>query len=213
MVELDSIIVVLLLEAVIAFFLVLITVYLFARGKSKGDQLVSNKVIAKLKKTGSKKSEKLSALINAHVDIDSVELNEILAEMESSERQLYKQIIKMYLKRDVNALLSIDKRIDDFSEPYFKIMGYSVAKTGDTDKQQMDEKKVQLLTEQNEQISEQLTIAMTTIDEISAEYSKVFAGTQTELELANSSKKMMDLFKQASQKIATLSLEEGGSSL
>ena len=57
MVALDSIIVVLLLEAVIALFLVIITVYLFARGKSKDEQLVPNKVIGKLKKIGSKKSE------------------------------------------------------------------------------------------------------------------------------------------------------------
>lgn len=203
MIELDSIIVILMIEGLFALLLVIVALYLFSSHKSKGDQLASNKVIARLKDTGNLKAKKLTTLVATNVDIEPAELNEILAEMKSSERQLYKQIIQLYLKRDVDALANIDQQIDRFSEPYFKVLAHSVGGAVDTETIEEYEKKNYLLMEQNDRLGEQLSLAMATIDEISSEYSKVFSGTQTELELKNSSKKMLGLFQQASQKMAT----------
>jgi len=209
MIELDSIIVILMIEGLVALLLVVIALYLFSSHKSKGEQLASNKVIRKLKDSGNIKAKKLSSLVATHVDIEPNELNEILTEMKSSERQLYKHIIQMYLKRDVDALATIDKKIDDFSEPYFKMLAHSVSDTIDIESESEDKKTIDLLVDQNEKLSEQLTLAMGTIDEISAEYSKVFTGQQTELELKNSSKKMLGLFQQTCQNISAASISVG----
>jgi len=197
------------IEGLVALLLVVIALYLFSSHKSKDEQLASNKVIRKLKDSGNIKAKKLSSLVATHVDIEPNELNEILAEMKSSERQLYKHIIQMYLKRDVDALATIDQKIDSFSEPYFKMLAHSVSDTVDSESESEDKKTIDLLVDQNEKLSEQLTLAMGTIDEISAEYSKVFTGQQTELELTNSSKKMLGLFQQTCQKISAASISVG----
>nr|WP_305909126.1 hypothetical protein [Methylomarinum sp. Ch1-1]MDP4522014.1 hypothetical protein [Methylomarinum sp. Ch1-1] len=42
---------------------------------------------------------------------------------------------------------------------------------------------------------------MKTMDEISAEYTRVFSGKQSELELENSSKKMLRIFQEAENTI------------
>jgi len=201
------------IEGLFALLLVIVALYLFSSHKNKGDQLASNKVIARLQDTGNLKAKKLTTLVATHVDIEPAELNEILADMKSSERELYKQIIQLYLKRDVEALANIDQQIDRFSEPYFKVLAHSVAAAVNSETIEEQEKKNHLLMEQNEKLGEQLNLAMATIDEISAEYSKVFSGTQTELELKNSSKKMLGLFQQASQKIATTFNNAEGESL
>jgi len=64
------------------------------------------------------------------------------------------------------------------------------------------------LTEDNNRLAEQLTVAMSTMDEISDEYTRVFSGTQTELELENSSKKMFSIFQKAGQKISKTIVQE-----
>jgi hypothetical protein len=114
---------------------------------------------------------------------------------------LYQQIIRIFLNRDATVLGDIDQQIDKISEPYCKMLSYSSGSKDDTDKVKQQEQENDQLTRENERLGEQLTIAMNTMDEISAEYTRVFSGTQTELELENSSKKMFSIFQQASQKI------------
>lgn len=203
MIELNSIMVVFMAEAVLALFLLIFALLLFSRKKAMGAQEASGKVIDKLQDTESIKAEKLRTLISAHCNIDANLLNELLAEVKTSERHLYQQIIRMFLNRDSKVLEEIDQQIDKISESYCKILTHSSGGVADADEANRQELKNDQLVSENERLGEQLTIAMNTMDEISAEYTRVFSGTQTELELENSSKKMFAIFQQAGQKIKT----------
>ncbi len=196
MIELDSLIVVFMLEASLALFLLIIALFLFRKNNRKGELVVSAKVIEKLQDTENIKAKKLNALFSTHCDLDANALNELLGEIKSSERTLYQQIIRIYLTKDAKSLNKIDQHIENLAEPYCKVLTYS---SGGAEKEKQYEEKLQQLMGENERLGEQLTIAMTTMDEISAEYTRVFSGTQTELELENSSKKMFNIFQQAGQ--------------
>jgi len=128
----------------------------------------------------------------------------LLNEISSSERILYQQIIQIFLNRDVELLNDMDQYIDNISEPYCKIIRHSSGNAEESDTLNAAEDKIERLMQQTERLGEQLTVSMNTMDEISAEYSRVFSGTQTELELENSSKKMFAIFHDAEQQIRDL---------
>lgn len=209
MMELNSITVVILMEALLALFLLTFALLLFLRKKSIGDQDVSRNVIDNFQNTEDVKVEKLSAIVTAHCNIEPELLNELLDEVKSSERHLYQQIIRMFLTRDGKLLEDIELHINQLSEPYCKFLTHSSDSTVVAGKVNEQEQKNSQLIEENGRLSEQLTIAMSTMDEISAEYSRVFSGTQTELELGNSSKKMFAIFQNAGVQIKTTTEIEG----
>lgn len=197
------------MEALLALFLLTFALLLFLRKKSIGDQDVSRNVIDNFQNTEDVKVEKLSAIVTAHCNIEPELLNELLDEVKSSERHLYQQIIRMFLTRDGKLLEDIELHINQLSEPYCKFLTHSSDSTVVAGKVNEQEQKNSQLIEENGRLSEQLTIAMSTMDEISAEYSRVFSGTQTELELGNSSKKMFAIFQNAGVQIKTTTEIEG----
>ncbi len=204
MIELNSTLFILMLESQLVLFLILLVVFFLFRIKRKTEQQVSDKVIAQLKDKALVKQKKLISLISAGGDMEPAQLNEFLNELKSNENQLYKQIIELFLQRNTAVLETLDQYVDNISEPYLKLLAQS-AEQGNTEEV---ENKTQLLMEQNKRLGEQLSVAMITIDELSAEYSRVFNGTQTELELQDSSQKMLEIFRQNSQKYKLASTEE-----
>ncbi len=205
MVELNSVLMLFMLEASVVLFILILLIFLFSKNNRKKEYAASAKVIDQLQDTENIKAKKLASLFSTHCKLEQEVLNSLLTEIKSSERNLYQQIIKTFLTRDVKLLGKIEQQIDKISEPYCKVISH--ASSGKVEDKESEE-KLQRLTEENKRLAEQLTIAMNTMDEISAEYTRVFSGTQTELELENSSKKMFDIFQQASQKIGETIREE-----
>jgi hypothetical protein len=91
------------------------------------------------------------------------------------------------------ALLNqIDKRISNLSLPYCDLLTNLHTSTT---LPQVSSNPKQGLERINQQLVQQLDTAMQTIDEITAEYTRVFSGNQTALELENSRKKMLQIFQ------------------
>lgn len=187
MIELSSLSVVFLIEATLALFVLILVLFLIQKSKSKGEYAASVKVINKLQSAEKTKEKKLTDLFSAHCELGSEAVNDLLGEVKAGERALLQKIIRIYLNKDAKVLSQIDKQVDKLSEPYCKALAHSSGGNAEKDKQFED--KLEKLALENKRLSEQLTIAMNTMDEISAEYTRVFSGTQTELELENSSKK------------------------
>jgi len=206
MMEISPVSMVFMLEASIVLVLLLLILYFVLKNNSKGDEAASSKVIDKLQDTEKLKSKKLAELISEHCELEQGDLDNLLAEVKKNERNLYQQIIRIFLKRDVDLLGKIDQHIDKFSEPYCKILSHASGGGGEKEKEL--EEKLNKLAEENTRLAEQLTIAMNTMDEISDEYTRVFSGTQTELELSNSSKKMFSIFQKAGVKISETVVKE-----
>ena len=130
-------------EALLAFFLLILVWFFISKKKTTGDELASEKVIEKLQDTENIKAKQLSILISTHCDLEPAKVNEVLADIRSNERQLYKQIIQVYLNRDVEALETIDQHIDQLSEPYCKLLARSSESAVDTDKIKKEQQEAQ----------------------------------------------------------------------
>lgn len=201
MIELNSVVVVLLLEALAGLFLLVFGYLLFSRKKVSGEEKAADELISKLEDTENFKTKKLGELISQSCNLEEEELAGVLFEISQTERELYKKIIQMLLTRDTDLLQGLDQYIDQLSAPYCKLLNNSSNDSGDTEKLELAENKIHQLMEENDRVAKQLKIAVSTMDEISAEYTRVFSGTQTELELENSSKKMFKIFHDAGQNI------------
>lgn len=201
MIELDSIFVVLLIEAFGGLILLVLSLLVFSRNKSSSEEAAAHELIDKLEDTEKIKVKKLGVMIAENCDINEQQLSSVLGEIVQGERVLYQNIIQMFLNKDTELLTEIDQCIDNLSEPYCKILKQSSGEVAVPEKQLEMENGMHQLVEENKKLSEQLNMSMSTMDEISAEYTRVFSGTQTELELENSRKKMMRIFRDAQTQV------------
>lgn len=201
MIELNSIVVILMAEALAAVLLIMMFFFFRSKKNVSGEQLAAHELIDKLEDTESFKSKKLAKLISEHCAIEQGDLKNILKDINQNERILYQKIIQVFLNNDTGLLKGIDKQVDKLAEPYCKLLVNNSSNNVGDEKLNDAEKMLSLHSKENERLSEQLKIAMQTMDEISQEYTKVFAGNQTQLELENSSKKMFAVFRDAEQRI------------
>ena len=204
MIELNSVFVVLMAEALSGLILLLLGFLLFTRKQTLGEQTAANKLIDKLENTEDIKTKQLEDMIAENCNIEPDVVKGSLNEISSSERVLYQQMIKMFLNRDVELLNEMDQYIDNISEPYCKIIRHSSGNVEESGELEVAEDKIEKLMQEAARLGKQLTISLNTMDDVSAEYTRVFSGTQTELELENSSKKMIAIFHDAEQQIKDL---------
>ncbi|MCK4841673.1 MAG: hypothetical protein KAT04_07290 [Methylococcales bacterium] len=201
MIELDSVVVVLVLEVLAVLLLLILGFLLFSKNKRSKENAASHYLINKLEKNEHNKAETLRKLVSESCVMEKDELTDWLAQVSYNDKLLYKQIIKMFLNRDVKLLTDIDKHVDNLSKPYFKLLDFAAIATEESEEMKAAKNKINNLIGENKLLTEQLSMAKKTMDEISAEYTRVFSGTQTELELENSSKKMLKTFKYAEQQV------------
>lgn len=199
MIELDTALIILMVEALVGLVLLaIVLLFLFAKRK-KREHVAANELITRLEEAEIKRSKKLGELIKENCEIDNNQLQEILREIRNCEHALYQQILQIFLQRDAALLKEIDRAINKLANPYCRILQESNGLVDPGSIEELERAKAQIsqLKKEGKQLAEQLEKALHTMDEISTEYTRVFSGKQTELELENSSKKMLRIFQEA----------------
>lgn len=202
MIELSPISFILLIEVLVAMVLLVFSFLLFSRNKNSSEQVAAHKFIDKLENTKNFKTNELKQIMSQQSSIDTDKLEQLLGEINQNDHVLYQQVIQLFISRDVKLLQKINQTIEQLSEPYCNLLSYS-SNDDDQDKEklQVAESKIHKLILDTGLLDQQLTEAINTMDEISAEYTRVFTGTQTEEELEKSSRKMLMTYKESEQRI------------
>ncbi len=205
MMELNSVWGVLLIEGFMALTLLVIVFVLLSKKKKAAEHTAAYDLIDKLEESKNINAKKLRAMILEHCAVEPDVLTELLGKINQNEQQLYKQILHIFLNRDMRLLDDLDQYIAGLSEPYFTMLEFTSNKAAVSlekqEKQSEDKVEVERLMRVNKKLGAQLSEAMATMDEVLEEYTRVFSGTQTELELKNSSKKMFEIFRYAEQRV------------
>jgi hypothetical protein len=201
MIELNSVVVILLIEAIVALLLVLLGLWIWSRKKKSSDFQVAHELIDELDEDKSLRTHKLGKLITGSCALDSGELETLLQDIDVREKALYRQIIQIFLNRDPKVLKAVDKYIQDLAHPYCALLKSventaPVAEVPDNGPELAAARQdITRLTEQNTMLAEQLHLALKTADEVSDEYARIFNGSKNELELRASYKRVMYLFQ------------------
>ena len=190
-----------LLEEVLGVGLLLLVVF-FARARSKYGKEIAEieRFISRFEEEEPLKIGVLENILLENCGLKPDLAADILQQVLVSERALLQRIVHMLLKRDSTCLPEIEQLIAKLSKPYCNLL--TETELGFAESSNLrKETKVFELEKVNKQLVRQLETAMQTIDEISSEYTRVFSGHQTQLELDNSSKKMQQIFKDIEQRI------------
>lgn len=212
MIELDATLAILMLEALIVLIgLVLLFIVMNANKKNK-EHAAADSLIKKVNKSSAERNENLTDVLTNIRAIDLEMQQQVMQDISAQERQLYQEIVRLFLQKDVSTLSKIDNCIKGLSEPYFKLIqtqsgaGDSAVSSDDISSAQQTISKLQTTCKR---LSDQLNTALSSVDEISSEYSRIFNGTKNEEELQKSCKKMLHLYRQAQQQLLDRSSEKG----
>lgn len=184
--------------------LILLTfIFLILYGKKKsGDQATVHKFINKLKGAEKSKTKERGEMIAEYCNLEPSELNDITNEICSKERELYKKIIQIFLSKDKKILMKMDQYIEGLAEPYIRIAGVS-ASTNEVEGESLEIAKTEInrLKQETEALRKEIKINTDSMEEITAEYTRVFSGSQTALALENSSKKMFGILRDIENRV------------
>lgn len=207
MMELDSALVILMAEVLVVMIALALTLFFIGRNRRNKELAEIEQFINRMGDEELLKSRLLETILIENCGVDGDAAAVTLREVSNAERALLQRIIQLFLERNTALLTEIDQLIANLSDPYCKLLaGGSATVTGGgagaaSGKGSGADNKIAGLERVNQQLVRQLDTAMKTIDEITAEYTRVFSGNQTALELENSSKKMQQIFQEVERNI------------
>ncbi len=205
MIDLNPVLGIFYIEALLIPILFALIVPILRHKKNSATQNSALALIKKLKKNGGSRGDQLEQLTNNLTGIEPGQLNEFLEEIKVNEKNFYQYLLRMFFSKDAELLKKIDKKVQSLSEPYCKLISQSssVALNNEAlgEELQRAQQEISRLKKENQAFSQQQEIALNTMDEISSEYAQLFTSQRTELELTNSSKKILELFRISGQRI------------
>lgn len=194
----DPVVVILAMEALAVFTLLGVVLFFIARNRRGREIAEIDRFISELEEQTFVKNRWLEQFLGENCSMSPADIESLLQDVNASERALFQDVIRLFLKRELALLNEIGQRIGELTEPYQNLLanhgGGSPAATADGAQPPNKQAGLERI---NQQLVRQLDTAMKTIDEMSAEYTRVFSGNQTALELENSSKKMLQIFHDA----------------
>ena len=205
MIDLNPVLGIFYIEALLIPILFALIVPILRHKKNSATQNSALTLIKKLKKNGGSRGDQLEQLTNNLTGIEPGQLNEFLEEIKVNEKNFYQYLLRMFFSKDAELLKKIDKKVQSLSEPYCKLLSESSSATLNNEalgeELQRAQQEISRLKKENQAFSQQQEIALNTMDEISSEYAHLFSSQRTELELTNSSKKILALFRASGQRI------------
>ncbi len=214
MIELNSLVVILTLEALIGLLGLVIWLLYSARKISNKNFTAAEQLIENLDQSEAARIQKLSTLITQNSALAEHELKALLQDIALHEKALYRTVVQAILGQDPLALYELDEYIFALAKPYCKLLQIESSapqsevaqhdgldNAGTLNNQAMElqfaQKEIVRLADENTELITQLQAALKAADEISEEYSRVFNGKQEEDELRASAQRMLAIFSEA----------------
>lgn len=203
--QLDSLIVIFMVEAIAGLLLLATVTWFFYFQKKRKDKGAAISLIAQVNEGTTARNQELAGALKVSEKIAKESIEGLLSDVISCEKALYQQIIKLFINRDNQLLSEIDQRVRALSEPYCHFISKTADnQTDDTIVSANDEQtrvELERMRMESDQLSQQLMMAMETVDNVSNEYANLFQGTRSAEELEESRLKMLNIYKEGEKKI------------
>lgn len=212
MIEVHSLVAVFVVEALAALFLLVVVFTFFISRRKSKERSAAKDLVNKLKDSESSRKESLGDRLSESCELDPSKIDHVIAEIDGQEKNLYQQIVKMFLGRDAALLAEIDKSVQALSDPFCRLLS-EIASSEKVDSAMSSaietaNLEIQRLRGESERLSEQLGMAMQTMDEVSSEYSKMFGSSKDSEELDISRKRMLNTYKRAEEQMREAFMEQ-----
>jgi len=170
------------------------------KGKTKEREAVTVLLKKLKKKKNNRKDDNIEITELPAFDEESLEL--LLDEIHKKETNLYQHVVKIFLQKEAAHLKSLDKHVNSLSEPYWDVIK-ELAKNeiGANDKSDQSSAELQaalsIAVAEKERLSEQLSSALATLDDVSTEYTRMFSSSRDIDDLMESKDIMLELYGHA----------------
>ena len=212
MIEVDSLVAIFVIEALAGLFLIVVGFTFFISRRKNKERSAAKDLVNKLKNGERARKENLGSQLTESCELDTATIDNVLAEIDGQEKRLYQQLVKMFLGRDAALLAEIDKSVQALSDPFWKLLSeMGAAEKVDSamsDAIDTANSEIERLRGESERLSEQLGMAMQTMDEVSSEYSKMFGSSKDTEELDISRTRMLNTYKYAEEKMREAFMEQ-----
>jgi hypothetical protein len=189
--------------------LVLILLFLLWRGSSRTrkDQAKANDLVTRINAEHTRRLENLgSRIFETIADFPAEKREQSMSAVALKENELYRHVIRAFLNHDMDKLAELDRYVHGLSEPYCQLIADLIdhlpkgnaqqkAEQGLEERLSVAEAVAQESQAKAEQINHQLTLALSTLDEVSSEYTKMFNEARSAEELNHSRKRMLEAFR------------------
>ena len=168
-----------------AVLLLLFVIFLvvFLRRRAEDKRYVAN-FIAEHKEAHAEKREGMRNKLASDSLLSDSELDELVDQVASSERKLYKRILNMYLGFDRKCLNDIREELAEMNQRWIETIekNISLMPEGAVSEEEVEKlnKEIESLTAENSKIAAELSEAMVTMEDIVKEYSLMYAGQENE---------------------------------
>ena len=153
--------------------------FLYKDNKNKKNE--HNAISRLIKKINKEKSahQETTEDLKELLTLDKSSLDALFEEIHKKESNLYKQIVKIFLEKEVSCLTSIDTHIKALSAPYWEALkelsSHSAGSAGnDSSELEQLKKGIDVAISEKDRLAGHLGEVLETLDKVSAEYSQMF---------------------------------------
>jgi hypothetical protein len=171
MIEISFIVLSLIIEAYVVLLIGVITWFYLASKQKKKDRNAALKLVEQIKQQSEARQNLTSSHLKEKYNLEGARLKKAITLIDKSEKRFFQKVINLYLKRDSEALGSLDADVAELIDTFRSLTPLPAAEN----KSEKDE-KIELLQEANTQLSEELAITNKTMSDMIAEFSNMFGG-------------------------------------
>ncbi len=173
MIEISAIVLSLLIEAYVILLIGVITWVYFASRRKKNDHNAALKLVEQIKQQSEARHTSTRSYLKEKYKFEGQQLNKTIGLIDKSEKRFFQKVIDLYLKRDSDALTSLDADVAELIDIYKSLTPLTTTVVNeDTEK----DEQIEILRAANAQLSEELAITNKTMSDMIGEFGNMFGG-------------------------------------
>lgn len=178
MIEVSVLLFSLLTEGFVILLIILLIGVLVLFKKKKADRVAASKLVDQLKKQSQVRLEVTGSFLQDKYRFEGEELKKAVKAIDKSEKKFFQKLINLYLKRDADALASMDSCVAELVDIYKSLSPVMPEVDAGTGSQELQEKEKEIedLRASNGKLAEELEITKTTMGNMISEFGNMFGG-------------------------------------
>jgi len=118
MIEISAIVLSLLIEAYVVLLVAIITWFYIASKKKKKDRKAALKLVEQIKQQSEARHTLTSSYLKEKYNLEGPQLKKAINAIDKSEKRFFQKVINLYLKRDSEALGTLDADVAELINTY-----------------------------------------------------------------------------------------------
>ncbi len=173
MIEISAIVFSLIIEAYVILLIGVISWLYFNSKKKKNDRKAALKLVEQIKHQEESRHNLNRSYLKEKYNLEGPQLKKAISAIDKSEKRFFQKVIDLYLKRDSDALGSLDADVAELIDTYKSLT--PVPATEVKEDSEKDE-QIEILRAANAQLTEELAITNKTMSDMIAEFGNMFGG-------------------------------------